>query len=70
MWHLHRRREASTISNWEAPFARLLPWLGLGALTLLPWMLLIPSFAAAACAVFGLVIGEAGRRRDWPGGGE
>ncbi|TXI91213.1 MAG: DUF2339 domain-containing protein [Burkholderiaceae bacterium] len=66
MWHLHRRREASTIASWEAPFARLLPWLGLGALTLLPWMLLIPSFAAAACAVFGLVIGEASRRRDWP----
>ena len=33
-------------------------------------MLLIPSFAAAACAVFGLAIGEASRRvarvaRDW-----
>ena len=64
MWFLHRRRERESLSSWEVPASRALPWLGLLAYTLLPWMLFIPSFASAACALFALVVGEIGRRRS------
>jgi uncharacterized membrane protein len=66
MWFLHRRRESDSLSSWEVPASRALPWLGFAAYTILPWMLLVPSFASAACAVFALVVGEIGRRRTLP----
>lgn len=66
MWFLHRRRESESLASWELPASRVLPWLGFAAFTMLPWMLLVPSFASAACAVFALVVGEIGRRRVLP----
>lgn len=81
MWILHLRRMQQRIQQhsqqpmqqnlqdlprWELAGAACLPWLGIAAFTLLPWLVLRPSFAAAACALFALLVSDQGLRRDLP----
>lgn len=75
MWLLQSRRPQENLQNpqnlpglprWESAGAACLPWLGIAAFTLLPWLILRPSFAAAACALFALLVSDQGLRRDLP----
>ncbi|MET3915044.1 putative membrane protein [Variovorax sp. OAS795] len=50
MWTIHRRAKLDE-GGWEALVGTALPWLGMGALTLLLWQWLTPPWAAAATAV-------------------
>jgi uncharacterized membrane protein len=51
MWTIHRRAKLDEGDGWEALVGTALPWLGMGALTLLLWQWFTPSWAAAATAV-------------------
>jgi uncharacterized membrane protein len=66
MWVLHLRRPQNDLARWEPKCAAALPWLGIAAFNLLPWLLLRPTFAAATCAVFALVVSDQGLRRQLP----
>ena len=66
MWYLHRRAEPSSVNSWEKTPSTLLPWLACAAFTCLPWMLLSPTFAAAATAVLGLLVADIGMRFSLP----
>ena len=50
MWTIHRRAKLDE-GGWEALVGTALPWLGMGALTLLLWQWFTPPWAAAATAV-------------------
>lgn len=54
MWRMHRRAKLDEGDGLEALCGMALPWLGMGALTLLPWQNLQPMWAAAATAVLAL----------------
>ncbi|KAF1023795.1 MAG: hypothetical protein GAK30_00161 [Paracidovorax wautersii] len=66
VWLLQRRagldRPTAPSLQWEMLASHALPWLGMGALTLLPWQWWTPSWAAAATAVLGLMAWLAARR--------
>ncbi|MFZ6766163.1 DUF2339 domain-containing protein [Undibacterium sp. Di26W] len=62
VWNLHRRADSKTVSSWEEVPNRFLPWLGVAAIALLPWMLLVPQYAAAALAVLALLVSAVARR--------
>ncbi|MFZ6801002.1 DUF2339 domain-containing protein [Undibacterium sp. Di24W] len=66
MWAMHLRRSQENIARWESAGAAGLPWLGIAALTLLPWLLLRPTFAAATCAALALLVSDQGIRRQLP----
>ncbi|MET3118720.1 putative membrane protein [Undibacterium sp. GrIS 1.8] len=67
MWLQHRRAALNTTDHWEAIPGSLLPWLGMAALTVLPWQWFVPSVAAAATAVLSVVtFGVANRWRLKP----
>lgn len=66
MWVLHLRRPQDNMARWESAGAACLPWLGIAALTLLPWLLLRPAFAAATCAALALLVADQGIRRQLP----
>ncbi|CAN7305152.1 DUF2339 domain-containing protein [Variovorax paradoxus] len=51
MWAIHRRAGLDEGNGWEALVGTALPWLGMGALTLLLWQWFTPPWAAAATAV-------------------
>ncbi|BEP62872.1 DUF2339 domain-containing protein [Variovorax sp. V213] len=51
MWTIHRRAKLDESNGWEALTGTALPWLGMGALTLLLWQCFTPAWAAAATAV-------------------
>jgi len=51
MWTIHRRAKLDEGNGWEALVGTALPWLGMGALTLLLWQWFTPPWAAAATAV-------------------
>ncbi|MDR6886195.1 MULTISPECIES: DUF2339 domain-containing protein [Variovorax] len=51
MWAIHRRARLDEGNGWEALVGTALPWLGMGALTLLLWQWFTPPWAAAATAV-------------------
>ncbi|MET3443639.1 putative membrane protein [Variovorax paradoxus] len=51
MWTIHRRARLDEGNGWEALVGIALPWLGMGALTLLLWQWFTPPWAAAATAV-------------------
>jgi len=51
MWTIHRRARLDEGNGWEALVGTALPWLGMGALTLLLWQWFTPPWAAAATAV-------------------
>jgi len=50
MWAIHRRAKLDEGNGWEALAGTALPWLGMGALTLLLWQWFTPPWAAAATA--------------------
>jgi uncharacterized membrane protein len=54
MWLLWRRAKLEEGGSWEALAGRVLPWLGMAALVLLPWQWLTPMWAAAATALLAL----------------
>lgn len=62
VWNLHRRAAQEQIANWEQLPNAGLPWLGVAAIGLLPWMFLPSQFAAAALALMALPVAVAGRR--------
>lgn len=62
VWNLHRRADSKAVSSWEDVPNRFLPWLGVAAIALLPWMLLVPQYAAAALAVLALLVSAVARR--------
>lgn len=66
MWVLHLRRPQDNMARWESLGAAGLPWLGVTALMLLPWLLLRPTFAAATCAALALIVSDQGIRRQLP----
>lgn len=66
MWALHLRRSQEDTTRWESVGAACLPWLGIAAFALLPWLLLRPTFAAAACAALALLVSDQGIRRQLP----
>lgn len=49
-----RTSRAAAWEAWELRAGALLPWLGIGALNLLPWMLMYPIWAAAGTAALAL----------------
>jgi uncharacterized membrane protein len=51
MWAIHRGAKLDEGNGWEALAGTALPWLGMGALTLLLWQWFTPPWAAAATAV-------------------
>ncbi|MCR8959413.1 DUF2339 domain-containing protein [Variovorax sp. S2] len=51
MWAIHRRAKLDEGNGWEALVGTALPWLGMGALTLLLWQWFTPPWAAAATAL-------------------
>jgi uncharacterized membrane protein len=51
MWALHRRAKLDEGRGWEPLAGSALPWLGMAALTLLPWQWFTPAWAAAGTAV-------------------
>ncbi len=55
VWLLHRRHRLDLGTGWEAIAGAPLPWIGVGALTLLPWQTLSPPAAAAATALLSVV---------------
>jgi uncharacterized membrane protein len=55
MWAIHRRARLDDGNGWEALVGTALPWLGMGALTLLLWQWFTPPWAAAATAVLASV---------------
>ncbi|MDE2428122.1 MAG: DUF2339 domain-containing protein [Burkholderiales bacterium] len=65
VWHWHRRN-IGDVAHWEAVPGRLLPWLAMASLGLLPWLWLTPQFAAAADAVLALVVAVAAQRFALP----
>ncbi len=67
MWLQHRRAALNATDHWEAIPGSLLPWLGMAALTVLPWQWFVPSVAAAVTAVLSVVtFGVANRWRLKP----
>ena len=62
VWNLYRKAREESIAKWEAVPSSLLPWLGTAAIALLPWMFLIPQFAAAALALLALAVLGLARR--------
>ncbi|MFZ6730375.1 DUF2339 domain-containing protein [Undibacterium sp. Ji42W] len=62
VWNLHRKAKPENIASWEAMPNAALPWLGTASLALLPWMVLVPQFAAAAMAVMALLVSAIARR--------
>ena len=50
MWQLQRRHRLGSTGGWEALAGLSLPWVGMAALTLLPWQWWTPPWAAAATA--------------------
>ena len=55
MWAMHRRAKLDEGNGLEAIVGSALPWLGMAALTLLPWQWFTPPWAAAATAVLASV---------------
>lgn len=55
MWAIHRRARLDEGKGVEAVAGGALPWLGMAALTLLPWQWWTPPWAAAATAVLASV---------------
>ncbi len=55
MWTMHRRAKLDQGHTLEAAVGSILPWLGMGALTLLLWQWWTPPWAAAATAVLASV---------------
>ncbi len=66
MWRLHRRAGFDNDSGWETLPGSLLPWLGVAAVTVLPWQWFVPPVAAAATAVLATAISAAARRSGLP----
>jgi uncharacterized membrane protein len=54
VWAMHRRANEDSVMQWEALPAMVLPWLGMAALTILPWQWFAPIWAAAATAGMAL----------------
>jgi uncharacterized membrane protein len=54
VWAMHRRADEDSVMQWEALPAMVLPWLGMAALTMLPWQWFAPIWAAAATAGMAL----------------
>lgn len=66
MWHLYRQAAKNIENAWEATLSAMLPWIGMAALSCLPWMLLMPGFAAAAVAMMAVVLAYLGLRYTLP----
>lgn len=64
MWVQHRRAKFDSDIHAEYVPGRCLPWLGIAALTILPWQWLTPPMAAAATAVLSVVTFFIARRFD------
>lgn len=62
VWNLHRRASQDKVASWELVPNAALPWLGVAAISLLPWMFLQPQFAAAALALMALLVSNVARR--------
>ena len=54
MWALLRRAKLNERSNWESAAGTFLPWIGMAALSLLPWQTLAPAWAASVISVMAL----------------
>jgi uncharacterized membrane protein len=65
MGALHRRAKLDAGDGWEALAGRALPWLGMAALTLLPWQWFTPPWAAAGTAVLATVAFAVAARFGW-----
>ncbi|MDR0777649.1 MAG: DUF2339 domain-containing protein [Azonexus sp.] len=51
IWGIQRRAKLDDGDDWEELAGHALPWLGMAALTLLPWQWFTPTWAAAGTAV-------------------
>lgn len=56
VWILHQRAALDADESWEAIPGRLTLWLGMAAVTLLPWQWLEPPMAAAATAALSVFV--------------
>ena len=54
MWALLRRARLDERSNWESIAGAFLPWIGMAALSLLPWQTLVPAWAASVTAAMAV----------------
>ncbi len=64
MWRQHRRAGLDALISRESFPGRCLPWLGLAALTILPWQWFTPPLASAATAALSVVTYFIARRFD------
>lgn len=64
MWTQHRRAKLDSDISAEYVPGKCLPWLGIAALTLLPWQWFTPPMAAAATAVLSVITYFVARRFD------
>jgi uncharacterized membrane protein len=62
IWAQQRRGALDGGRGWEAIAGAALPWIGMAALTLLPWQMLTPMWAAAATAWLALAAFAAAQR--------
>ena len=62
MWVQHRRAKLDSDISPEYVPGKCLPWLGIAALTVLPWQWFMPAMAAAATAVLSVITYFVARR--------
>lgn len=60
MWRALRR--AALTDGWEAGLGAALPWVGVAALTMLPWQVLAPRWAAGATGLMAVGVFAVARR--------
>ncbi|MFZ6751295.1 DUF2339 domain-containing protein [Undibacterium sp. Ren11W] len=64
MWTQHRGGKLDSAISPEYLPGKCLPWLGIAALTILPWQWFSPAMAAAASALLSVITYFVARRRD------
>lgn len=64
MWIQHRGGKLDSTTSPEYLPGKCLPWLGIAALTILPWQWFSPAMAAAASALLSVITYFVARRRD------
>ena len=62
IWHLHQRAKEQQVATWEQRPQQLLPWFGVAAFCLLPFMFVPNQTAAALLALIGAGLFFATRR--------
>lgn len=64
MWGQHRRAQLDSNDSAEYLPGKCLPWLGIAALSILPWQWFVPPMAAAATAMLSVATYFVARRLD------